>query len=184
VSADRSYANFSQVSETRSGSLRWRARPSAVTTVETELRAQWQHVSQATPGTTYERGLTDDAALATLTWMPQPAIRLAAAAELSLARPQGQSETTRTIRLGPDLGVPVGSRGRVEFTLRRAFVTGAPPVALLPGVDPAGAPRWDGTTRFDLRLHETTTVGFSTLLRDYPGRPTLVTGRADVRIFF
>jgi hypothetical protein len=168
ISTDRSYSNFSQVSETRTGSLRWRARPNGVVTVETELRTQWQHVAQVTPGT----------------WMPQPATRLAAAGEFTLTRPQGQTETTRTVRLGPDLGLPVGKRGRFEFTLRRAFVSGAPPVALLPGVDPAGAPRWDGTTRFDLRLHETTTVGFSTLLRDYPDRATLVTGRADVRIFF
>jgi hypothetical protein len=184
ITADRSYANFSQVSETRSGSLRWRARPSGVVTVETELRSQWQRVLQVAPGTTYERGLVDDAASGLLTWMPQPATRLAAAGEVSLSRPQGQSETTRTIRLGPDLGLPVGSRGRFEFMLRRAFISGAPPVALLPGVDPAGAPRWEGTTRFDLRLHETTTVGFSTLLRDFPDRATLVTGRADVRIFF
>lgn len=184
VSADRSYENFAQVSDLRSGSLRWRARPGATATVEAELRAQWQRASQVTPATRYDRTLVDDAATARFEWQPKPAFRIAAASELSFARPQGQREATRTIRLGPDAGVPVGARGRAELTLRRAFVSGPAAVALIPGVDPAGAPRWDGTARFDLRVHETTTVGLTAAIRDFPGRPAVATGRAEVRAFF
>lgn len=184
VSADRSYENFAQVSDLRSGSLRWRARPGAAATLEAELKAQWQRASQVTPSTRYDRTLVDDAATARFEWQPRPALRVAAATELSFARPQGQADATRTIRVGPDLGIPVGGRGRAELTVRRAFVSGPAAVTLLPGVDPAGAPRWDGTARFDLRLHETTTMGFTAAVKDYPGRPAVATGRAEVRAFF
>jgi len=184
VSADRSYENFAQVSDLRSGSLRWRARPGATATLEAELKAQWQRASQVTPSSRYDRTLVDDAASARFEWQPKPAVRVAAAGEVSFARPQGQTEATRTVRLGPDLGLPVGGRGRAELTVRRAFVSGPEAVTLLPGVDPAGAPRWDGTARFDLRLHETTTMGFTAAVKDYPGRPRVATGRAEVRAFF
>lgn len=184
VTADRTYENFAQTSDLRSGSLRWRARPGATATLEAELRAQWQQASQVTPATRYDRTLVDDAASTRLEWQPKAGLRVAGAAELSFSRPQGQREATRTIRIGPDLGAPVGARGRAELTLRRAFVSGPAAVTLLPGVDPAGAPRWDGTARFDLRLHETTTMGLSALVKDFPGRPTTTTGRAEVRAFF
>jgi len=78
----------------------------------------------------------------------------------------------------------VGARGRAEVSLRRAFITGPPAVSLLPSADPAGFARWDGTARFDLRLHETTTFGVNGTLRDFPNRPLVVTGRAEVRAFF
>jgi hypothetical protein len=184
VSADRTYENFAQVSDQRTGSLRWRARPGAAATLETELRAQWQRASQVTASTRYDRTLVDDGAQAQFTWQHGSSLRASAAAELSFARPQGQRDATRTIRLGPDLGVPVGGRGRAELSVRRAFVSGPAAVTLLPGVDPAGAPRWDGTARFDLRLHETTTAGFSAGLKEYPGRSAVATGRAEVRAFF
>lgn len=184
VSADRSYENFAQVSDLRSGSLRWRARPGAAATLEAEFKAQWQRASQVTPSSRYDRTVVDDAASTRFEWQPRPALRVAAAAELSFARPQGQAEATRTVRFGPDLGVPVGARGRAELTVRRAYVAGPAAVTLLPGIDPAGAPRWDGTARFDLRLHETTTMGFTAAVKDYAGRPTVTTGRAEVRAFF
>lgn len=184
ITADRSYENFAQVSDLRSGSLRWRARPGATTTVEAELRSQWQRATQQASASRYDRTLVDDAASARFEWQPKPGLRAAAVTDLSFARPQGQAEATRTVRLGPDLGVPVGARGRAELTVRRAFVSGPAAVTLLPGVDPAGAARWDGTARFDLRLHQTTTMGFTAAVKDYPGRPAIATGRAEVRAFF
>lgn len=184
VSADRSYNDFAQVSDQRSGSLRWRARPGATTTLETELRAQWQQASQQALASRYDRTLIEDAAATRFEWQPKAGLRAAAVADLSFSRPQGQAEATRTLRLGPDLGAPVGARGRAELTARRAFVTGPPALTLLPGVDPAGAPRWEGTARFDLRLHATTTMGLTAAVKDYPGRPTTTTGRAEVRAFF
>jgi hypothetical protein len=42
------------------------------------------------------------------------------------------------------------------------------PLGLLPSADPIGAARWDATARFDWRLHETTTIGFDTNLRERP----------------
>ncbi|MCC6350069.1 MAG: hypothetical protein IT347_10830 [Candidatus Eisenbacteria bacterium] len=184
VTADRTYENFAQLSDLRSGSLRWRARPGATATLEAELRAQWQRASQVAPASRYDRTLVDDAVSARCEWQPRTGVRAAAAADLTFSGPLGQREATRTIRLGPDVGVPVGARGRAELTVRRAFVSGPPALTLLPGVDPAGAPRWDGTARFDLRLHETTTLGLTAAVRDFPGRPTTTTGRAEVRAFF
>jgi hypothetical protein len=80
--------------------------------------------------------------------------------------------------------VSVGRGGRIELTVRRAFITGPPVLGLLPSADPAGAARWDGTARFDWRLHETTTLGFSSTVRERPGHRTVTTGRAEVRAFF
>jgi hypothetical protein len=117
-------------------------------------------------------------------WQPGPGLRAAGALEFDNARPEGQAEATRTVRLGPDVGANVGKRGRAEVTLRRAFVSGPPAVGLLPSVDPAGFARWDGTARFDLRLHETTTFGVSGNVRERPGRAAIVNGRAEVRAFF
>lgn len=184
VTADRTYVDFAQVTDLRNGSLRWRARPGPALTFETEVHAQWQRAEQASTGQSYARTLLDEGAQAQLAWQPRPAARLAGAAELSFSRPQGQVDATRTIRIGPDAGMPVGSRGRVEVTARRAFVSGPPPVTLLPGVDPAGFPRWEGTGRFDLRLHETTTAGVSAGVKEFPGRSAIATGRAEVRAFF
>ncbi|HEY6196467.1 MAG TPA: hypothetical protein VI504_15655, partial [Candidatus Eisenbacteria bacterium] len=73
---------------------------------------------------------------------------------------------------------------RAELTLRRAFVSGPPALGLLPSAEAAGAARWDGTARFDWRLHETTTFGLDASVRERPGRRTVVTGRAEVRAFF
>jgi len=109
---------------------------------------------------------------------------VASALDVGFSRPQGQAAFTRTVKLGPDLGASVGARGRVEFSLRRAFVSGPPALGLLPSVDPAGAARWDGSARFDLKLHETTTFGLSGNVREFPNRAALVTGRAEVRAFF
>ncbi len=185
VSADRTYGNFTQSSDKRSGSLRWRARPTSVLTAEAQAQLQWQRAAQqVTTGAGYARTLIEQNATAQLVWQRGPALRAAGALEFDLARPVGQPEATRTVRIGPDLGANVGARGRAELTLRRAFVSGPPAVGLLPSADPAGFARWDGTARFDLRLHETTTFGVTGSVRARPGLAAIVNGRAEVRAFF
>jgi hypothetical protein len=185
VSADRTYGNFTQSSDRRSGALRWRARPTPVLTAEAQAQLQWQRAAQqVTAGANYERTLIEQNGTAQLVWQPGPALRAAGAVELDFSRPEGQSQPTRTVRIGPDLGANVGPRGRAELTLRRAFVSGPLAVGLLPSADPAGFARWDATARFDLRLHETTTFGVSSSVRERPGRAAIVNGRAEVRAFF
>lgn len=185
VNVDRLFEGFSQTTDLRSGQLRWRARPTSSATLESEARIQWQQASQqAFVGGRFDRTLVEQGANAQFVLQPSTGLRAAAVADLSWSRPQGQLESTRTFRVGPDLGVNVGSRGRADLTVRRAFVSGAPAVALLPSADPAGSARWDGTARFDLRLHESTTFGLSSTVRERPGRATVVNGRVEVRAFF
>ena len=185
VNSDRSFQNFAQATDQRIGSLRWRARPAATASAEAEARVSWQRATQAqASGATFERTLVEQAGAAQWIWQPGVQWKLAAAVDAAWARTPGQTEPTRTIRVGPDLGAGVGRAGRAELTVRRAFVTGPPALGLLPSADPAGAARWDGTVRFDYRVHQSTTIGFDTSVRERPGRKTLVTGRAEVRAFF
>ncbi|MCC6650832.1 MAG: hypothetical protein IT348_06755 [Candidatus Eisenbacteria bacterium] len=185
VSADRTYANFAQTTDQRSGSVRWRARPSAGTVLESEARVQWQRATQAfAGGASFTRTVVDETALSQLVWQPGTRLRAAGTVEAGFSRPLGQTAFTRTIRLGPDLGVSIGPRGRAELSARRAVITGPPAVSVLPSADPAGAARWDATARFDLRLHESTTFGLSAGVKERPGSRTLTTGRAEVRSFF
>ncbi len=185
VVADRTYGNFAQATDQRTGALRWRARPGTATTLEAQAQFQWQRAEQSVVGgASYARTLLDQGGTGQFVWQPGPALRAAGVFELDFARPEGQVEATRTIRLGPDLGAAVGPRGRAEVSVRRAFVSGPPAVALLPSADPAGFARWDANLRFDLRLHETTTFGVTGLVRERPGRATVVNGRAEVRAFF
>lgn len=185
VNADRSFQNFAQTTDLRSGSLRWRARPAATASAEAEGRVTWQRATQAqVSGGSFERTLVEQAGTAQWIWQPDVQWKVAAALEAAWARTPGQTEATRTLRIGPDLGAGVGRAGRAELTVRRAFVSGPPALGLLPSVDPAGAPRWEGTARFDYRVHSSTTIGFDTSVRERPGRKTVVTGRAEVRAFF
>ncbi|MFM7231790.1 MAG: hypothetical protein ACKO3S_07380 [bacterium] len=185
VSADRSFENFAQVTEERSGALRWRTRPGTTTSAELETRLAWQRASQSfVAGARYDRTLFEQAATARLVWQPATSLRGAAVGDLSWSRPVGGLERTRTLRVGPDLSLGVGRHGRADVTLRRAFVSGPPAIGLLPSADPAGAARWDATARFDYRVHTTTSVGFDASVRERPGRATVVTGRAEVRAFF
>jgi hypothetical protein len=185
VSADRTVANFSQTTDQRTGALRWRARPSPGTSAEVEATIDWQRAEQRnTGGASFGRTLVDQGGTAQLIWQPSGSLRLVGAGEASWARPVGQPEFTRTVRLGPDAGMSVGKGGRIELSVRRAFISGPPPIGLLPSADPAGAARWDGTARFDLRLHETTTFSLSSTVRERPGHATITTGRAEVRAFF
>ena len=185
VSADRTVANFSQTTDQRTGTLRWRTRPSPGTSTEVEGRIDWQRAEQQiTGGASFGRTLINEGGTAQFIWQPSGGLRLVGAMEASWSRPINQPEFTRTVRVGPDAGVSVGRGGRVELTVRRAFITGPPVLGLLPSADPAGAARWDGTARFDWRLHETTTLGVSSTVRERPGHRTVTTGRAEVRAFF
>jgi hypothetical protein len=150
-----------------------------------EATIDWQRAEQRnTGGASFGRTLVDQGGTAQLIWQPSGSLRLVGAGEASWARPVGQPEFTRTVRLGPDAGMSVGKGGRIELSVRRAFISGPPPIGLLPSADPAGAARWDGTARFDLRLHETTTFSLSSTVRERPGHATITTGRAEVRAFF
>lgn len=185
VNADRSFENFAQTTDQRTGSLRWRARSGAAVVIESEARVQWQRATQAfANGAAFARAVVDQTALSQLVWQPNPRLRASGTGEATWSRPLGQKQFTRTIRLGPDLGLSVGTRGRIEAQVRRAFLSGPPSVSLLPSADPAGAARWDATGRFDLRLHESTSFGFSAGVKERPGHRTLTTGRAEVRAFF
>ena len=185
VSADRTVSNFSQTTDQRTGALRWRARPSPGTSAEVEARIDWQRAEQRiSGGASFGRTLIDQGGTAQFIWQPSGGLRLVGAMDASWARPVGQVDYTRTVRVGPDAGVSVGRGGRLELSVRRAFISGPPALGLLPSADPAGAARWDGTARFDWRLHETTTFGLSSSVRERPGHKTVTTGRAEVRAFF
>jgi len=185
VGADRTFTNFAQTTDARTGSVRWRARPGATTTAEAEARVAWQRASQAfAGGASYARTLVDQVAGATWVWQPGAHLRLAGVGEATWSRVVGAAEVTRTLRVGPDLAFGLGRTGRAELAARRAFASGPPAQGLLPSADPAGAPRWEGNSRLDWRLHETTTFGLQASVRERPDRPATVTGRAEVRAFF
>ncbi len=185
LNADRTFENFAQSTDQRSGSLRWRARPGTSTSAEAEARVQWQRAAQSfAAGATFTRTLVDRVASALWVWQPGAQLRLAGAMEATWSQALDQGEATRTLRLGPDAAVGLGKSGRAEVVVRRAFVSGPPALGLLPSAEAAGAARWDGTARFDWRLHETTTFGLEASVRERPGRKTVVNGRAEVRAFF
>ncbi|MBI5711568.1 MAG: hypothetical protein HZC42_14885 [Candidatus Eisenbacteria bacterium] len=185
VTADRFYQNFAQTLDDRSLSARWRTRPGSTVTTEIEGRVRRQVAVQALAGAAgFRRTLLEQAGVAQLAWTPDARLRAVAALEAAWSRPAGQPDLTRTVKLGPDLGVAFGARGRAELSLRRAFLSGPPAVGLLPSAEPAGAPRWDGTARLDYRVRESTTAALSLNLRERPGRAAVVTGRAELRAFF
>ena len=135
-------------------------------------------------GTAYRRVLIESGGGAQLVFTPSSRVRLAAMADGAWVRPEGGNEFTRTLRVGPDLGIAVLARGRLELTGRRSFIAGPALATYLPGADPLGTPMWEGTSRFDYRVHESTTLGLSMSLRDVPRRAPLATGRAELRAFF
>jgi hypothetical protein len=190
VAADRSYANFAQTTDQRTGQLRWRVRPGPAVTVESEGRVRWQRAEQAVQaGARYARTLVEPGTQATVAWQPAAALRAAGALEVTWSRPDaassaGETSFTRTLRFGPDLGVSVGARGRFDLSVRRAVVSGPPAVGLLPAADPAGAPAWDGTARADVRVRESVTFGLTGAVRQFAGRAAVGSGRAELRAFF
>ena len=190
VRADRSFDNFAQTLDDRSATSRWRTRPMPAWNAEIEARWKRQEAGQAVAtGSAFRRVLQESGAIARLDFSPDARRRISASADAAWARPEPISggaapEFTRTLRLGPDLGWSLGAHGRLELGARRAFVWGPPAVGLLPSVDPAGAPRWEGSGRFDYRLRESATLGVSVAVVDRLGQPTRHTGRAEVRAFF
>jgi hypothetical protein len=185
VTGDRAFTNFSQTLDDRSLSLRWRGRSSGAMSAELETRLKRQDAAQTLAGAgAYRRLLLESGGMAQLIFTPDSRLRAVGAFEAWWTRPESEPDATRTLRVGPDLGVAVGERGRAELSVRRAFVSGPPATSLFPSVDPAGHPRWEGISRLDYRVHQSTTLGVSLTARDRPARPTQVTGRAELRAFF
>jgi hypothetical protein len=185
VNADRTFEDFSQTTDDREADLRWRVRPARTVSAELEAIAKHQVAEQLTTGaTSYHQALDQRGGTAQLILTPDPRLRLALAAQVDWARPVGQLEATRTIQIGPDLGITIGRRGRGDFSVRRAFVAGPPAVALIPTADPAGAPRWQGTSHLDYRLLESFTLGLTAAYRAFEGHAATVTGRLEMRAFF
>ncbi len=169
ITADRSFANFAQIQDQRTLSARWRSRPGSRASGEIEARWSRRDAEQELVGANpYQRTLTDRGATAQVGWTPDDRLRLGGALEATWTKAEDQPLATRTLRLGPD----------------RAFINGASPVNLLPTLDPAGAPRWEAQSRVDYRVRESSTFGLSVLVQDRPERPTVVTGRAELRAFF
>jgi hypothetical protein len=194
VSGDRSFSNFAQTLDARSAGLRWRTRPSAA--LSTELEGRWRRDEAGQTllaGAAYRRALREMGAVAQLIFSRDARLRAAAQLDLGWSRPADApsgTEATRTVRVGPDLGLALGPRGHLDLSARRAFLAGPPALALVPSVDPAGAPRWEATARADYRVHESTTFSTTFTVRDRtgqvlpPARATEVTGRAELRAFF
>lgn len=185
VTTDRGYANFAQTLDDQSAALRWRTRPVSSLVTELEARTRRQTAAQQMSGTGgLDRTLIEHGGLGQITLSPSYRLRLSAVGELSWLRPEHRQEPTRTLRVGPELGLAVGLRGHLDLSARRAFIAGPPAESLLPTADPIGAPVWETRGRFDLRLHETTTFGVSLDAADYATRRTQVTGRVELRAFF
>ena len=191
VSGDRSFSNFAQTTDGRSATLRWRARPGPAFSTEVEGRWKRDEAGQALlTGATYQRTLREVGAIAQLIYSRDARLRAVAHLDAGWTRPAGSAAATRTVRVGPDLGLALGPRGHLDVTARRAFLAGPPALSLLPSIDPAGAPRWEATARGDYRLHESTTFSTSFSVRDRrgqvlpPARATELLGRAELRAFF
>jgi hypothetical protein len=189
VTSDRSFENFSQTLDDRVATARWSVRPSTMTTGELEGRCRKQRASQALlGGGGFGRALFELGSQARLTVSPNARVRAAAVADLSWVRPDDPGATTneytRALSLGPELGLGVGAAGRLEFSLRRGFQSGPAAIQLLPSADPAGVARWVTNTRFDYRVHQSTTVGIAIGVIDRPPLRTVTNGRAELRAFF
>jgi hypothetical protein len=185
VTGDRAYENFAQMLDDRTLSGRWRARLGAAVGTEFEARARRRVAVQALVGSVgYARTLVEQVGTGQLVYTPGAKLRAVGTIEFTRSRPEGGTEYTRTLRSGPDLACAFGKRGRAELKFRRAFVAGPPAVNLLPTVDPAGVPRWEGSARADYRVQENTTASLSLDVRERPGRSALTTGRAELRAFF
>lgn len=185
VSADRSYENFAQTLDERALTARWRTRPAATVSVEVEGRLRRQSAGQfVTGGGAFRRVLLESGGNAQVVYTPDARLRAAGVLELTLGRPESQSVSTRTIRIGPNVGLAVGARARAEVSARRGFTSGPPAVGLLPTAEPAGLPTWESSARLDYRVRSSGTLGLSFSGRDRRGRTPLYTGRAELRAFF
>jgi hypothetical protein len=185
VTADRSFENFSQSQDERTGQLRWRARVGSVWSAELESRLRRREAAQQLfAGAQYQRTLIEQGGSGQ--WIFQPGSRLRAAAVVDAAwtRPEGQPVPTRTLQVGPDASFAVGARGRADVSVRRSFIAGPPAVGLLPSVDPAGAPQWNASSHLDVRVHDSTTLGGTYVISVWPNLPTRAQGRIELRAFF
>ncbi len=185
VSADRSFSNFVQTQDERSGTARWRARPARGWTTELEGRLKRGAVAQSAGlGPGFARVVRETGMLGQLGYAPHARLRAALVSDLGWSRDAaGGPPWSRTWRVGPDLGVSVFGPGRLELSARRTLTRGTPVGALLLG-DPLGTLRWEATARFDYRLRDQTTVGVSFTSRDRDRHAPEHDGRAEVRAFF
>lgn len=185
TTGDRSFDNFAQSQQQETGELRWRMRFSGVWSAEFQGHAARQEAAQTIlAGTAYARTLFEQGGSTQWIFQPGDRLRSAAVLDASWSRPEGVTEMTRTLRVGPDVSFALGARGRMSLTGRRAFITGPASVGLLPSADPAGAARWDGSANVDLRVRESTTFGLSYSVSERPGLATRSVGRAELRAFF
>lgn len=185
VSADRAFQNFAQTLDRRSAALRWRTRPGKAVTTELEGALRREAADQVVSGGASRGQTIEESSLSSqLIVTPGPRLRTVAAAEAVWSRAQGAVERTRTLRIGPDVGFDIGSKGHAELGLRRGFVGGAPPVSLLPSRDPAGPARWDASGRLDYRVRASSTASATVNAIERAGQRTVVTGRAELRAFF
>jgi hypothetical protein len=173
------------VQDEKTATARWRTRLTPAWSTEIELRARRREVSQALAGGgSFERQLEDDGGTFQSAFTPSSALRAAAVVEASWSRPEGAAERSRLLRVGPDVGIALGPRGRLETSFRRAFVAGPRVLDLLPTADPLADQQWEGNARVDFRVYESITFGTSATIRDRVGRPVQTTGRAELRAFF
>ncbi|MFI5371168.1 MAG: hypothetical protein ACHQ52_06380 [Candidatus Eisenbacteria bacterium] len=191
LSADRSYSDFDQTLDDRTGSLLWRARAGGPWSSQAEGRLHVQSASQSIAGTatTDTRTLDEAGLIAQIAYSTGVRLRVAISADLLAQRPRdgfGTSDglTERTLHVGPDVGLGVGARGRLDVGAHRGFESGPVLPPLVPSIDPLGPTRWDANARFDYRLFDVATVGMTLLYQDRPDRPTQLDGRAEVRAFF
>ena len=185
TTGDRSFDNFAQTQQQRTGEVRWRVRLSGVWSAELQGHAQKQEAAQTiVAGTAYARTLFEQGGSTQWIFQPGDRLRSAAVLDASWSRPEGAVEMTRTVRVGPDVSFALGTRGRMSVTGRRAFIAGPASVGLLPSADPAGAARWDGSANVDVRVRESTTFGLSYSVSERPGFATRSVGRAELRAFF
>ncbi len=185
VTGDRTFTNFAQFVDDRNASARWRARSAVAVGLELELRARRQEARQQLAGNNaYRRVIEEGGGTFRAAYTPGPRLRVAGAAEVTWSRPEGGADLTRLIRVGPDLGLSLGARGRLEAGFRRALSSGPAPLDLLPTADPLATLRWEGNARIDWRVHEGATFGTSITARDRTDRRAQVTGRAELRAFF
>ncbi len=185
VTGDRAFANFAQFVDDRNASARWRARSAVAVGIELELRARRQEARQQLAGNAgYRRVIEEGGGTFRAAYTPGPRLRIAGTAEVTFSRPEGGGELTRLTRVGPDLGLSIGTRGRFEAGFRRVLSSGPAPLDLLPTADPLATLRWEGNARIDWRVHEGATFGTSITARDRSDRKAQVTGRAELRAFF
>ena len=185
VSADRSFTNFAQTQDQRTGSARLRARAAAGWTAEVEGRLKQQSAEQDLGAAALARSQREVGLLAQLGYTPHARLRAALVSDIAWTRDDVIAALwSKVWRFGPELGLSVLQRGRVELSARRALATGPTVLPILPNADPIGLVLWETSARFDYRLGEQTTFGLSMITRNREGHGPEQEGRAEARAFF